>query len=81
MTIPTTCPRSSGPASVDASGTTICATTDSAPAAASATASTPKLGAAAHAASAVAVPSRIVVISRRRSMMSPSGTRNARPQT
>lgn len=48
ITVPTTWPRSCGAASEEASGTTICATTDSAPTATSAAASTGKAGAAAQ---------------------------------
>ena len=63
ITLPTTRPRSRSAASVLASGSRICATTEVTPTMSSAAASRPKLGAAAVAASASAVISRMRVIS------------------
>ena len=80
ITVPTARPRWLSAASDAVIGTMICATTVVTPTMARALASAAMSGAAAAAASAADVTTSILVISRRRSRMSPSGTRKARPR-
>jgi hypothetical protein len=79
MTVPTARPRSLSAASVAVIGTMICATTVVVPTTASAAASTAMSGAAAAPIRPADATTSILVISRRRSSRSPSGTSKASP--
>ena len=81
MTVPTTRPRSSSPASEEASGTSTCAATDVSPSSARPPASAAKDGAIAQTAAPMPLRTSRVVTRPRRSRRSPSGTRSASPTT
>ena len=79
MTVPTTRPRSASGASVAANGTRICAVTDVMPMIPAAAMKKPIDGAIAAATSPATVIAASVVMSRRRSKRSPSGSSRIRP--
>ncbi len=79
MTLPMTRPRSVSWASVAAKGTRIWPTTEPVLTTTAAAASTCQVGAVAITSNPAAVTVSITFSSRRRSIMSPSGTRNASP--